>query len=94
MSLNSAIKGQIMPRTYGEMIEKMDNMPDIRIELLKQGHNAIYVCEEVANQTIMLQPNGKCYFIRSNDELRQNEIIRELTNEEYARLDLIKGRDF
>ncbi|EOI7704573.1 hypothetical protein ACMWEF_001847 [Campylobacter jejuni] len=39
-------------------------------------------------------PDGKCYFIKSNDELKRNEIVRELTQEEYAKLDLIKGIDF
>ncbi len=76
------------------LLDAMHNIPDVRIELLKQGYNAIYVCKEISKEAIMLQPDGKCYFIRSNDELRKNEIVRELTKEEYLKLDLIKGRDF
>lgn len=77
-----------------DFLGALSNIPDVRIELLKQGYNAIYVCKKISKEAIMLQPDGKCYFIRSNDELRKNEIVRELTKEEYSKLDLIKGRDF
>ena len=83
-----------MPLTHAEIIEFVENMPDIRIELLKQGHNAIYVDKNISNEPIMLQPNGKCYFIRSNYERKINEIVRELTKQEYIKLDLLKGKDF
>ncbi|HHY1437280.1 TPA: hypothetical protein ACV1MF_001229 [Campylobacter jejuni] len=79
--------------TYDELVDCVENF-DPRIELLKEGFEAIYVNRRISNKAIMQCPNGKCYFIKSNDELKRNEIVRELTQEEYAKLDLVKGRDF
>lgn len=79
--------------TYDELVDCVENF-DPRIELLKEGHRAIYTNRKISNDSIMHCPNGKCYFIKSNDELKRNEIVRELTREEYAELDLVKGRDF
>ncbi|PAF41047.1 hypothetical protein [Helicobacter sp. 11S03491-1] len=65
-----------------------------RLQLLKEGHNAIYYDGNIINKTIMLRPDGKCFVIKANQELKKNEIIRELTPEEYSKIDLVKGRDY
>ncbi|PAF50228.1 hypothetical protein [Helicobacter sp. 13S00477-4] len=80
-------------QTLDEILEAVERV-NPRLDLLKNGYNAIYIDEAISNQCILHQPDGKCYFIQSNREQRKNEILRELTAEEYAKIDLIKGRDY
>lgn len=55
-----------------------------------------YILIKIFQQSngLELYPNGKCYLIKSDNTLRKNIVVRELTQEEYAKLDIQKGRDF
>lgn len=79
--------------TLDEILEAVERV-NPRLDLLKNGHNAIYINEEISKECILQKPDGRCYFINSNREKRTNEILRELTPQEYAKIDLIKGRDY
>lgn len=61
----------------------------------KKGENAVYFDKNISIEYgLELYPNGKCYLIKSDNTLRKNIVVRELTQEEYAKLDIQKGRDF
>lgn len=74
------------------ILDKVESV-NPRIELLKQGYNAIYFDKDISEQyCLQLQPDGKCYLLKN--DTKDNEILRELNADEYAKLDLIKGRDY
>ncbi|PAF46883.1 hypothetical protein BKH41_08420 [Helicobacter sp. 12S02232-10] len=81
--------------TYDEILEAAESGEGVRVRLLKEGYNAIYYDETISDKyNLLLQPDGKCYFLDPNSKSMKNEILRELTPEEYAKLDLVKGRDY
>lgn len=80
--------------TLDEILEAVERV-NPRLDLLKNGHNAIYYDEDISTQyNILNKPDGKCYFLDPDSKSRTNEILRELTPQEYAKIDLIKGRDY
>lgn len=83
-----------MELSLDEILEAVERTSP-RLELLKSGYDAIYWDKEVSKEYMLLhQPDGKCYLIDYDDNLKQNIIIRELNKEEYSKIDLIKGRDY
>ncbi|PAF44019.1 hypothetical protein [Helicobacter sp. 11S02596-1] len=81
--------------TYDELLDAIDNGIGVRVRLLREGHNAIYYDEAVSSQyNLLLKPDGKCYFLDPDNQSREIKILRELNPQEYAKIDLIKGRDY
>ncbi|PAF46191.1 hypothetical protein BKH46_08625 [Helicobacter sp. 12S02634-8] len=80
--------------TLDEILDAVERV-NPRLQLLQEGHSAIYYDENISKEyNLLLQPDGKCYLIKYEDTLQKSQILRELTQEEYAKLDVIKGRDY
>lgn len=61
--------------------EILKNMP---MTLLKEGKNVIASSDKISKEfCFMITPELKAYLVKTNDELKKNEIIRELTPKEY-----------
>jgi hypothetical protein len=76
--------------SYDEFVsvsdETLEYMP---MELLKEGKNVIGSNDKISKEfCFMITPNLKAYLIEPNEELKQNDIVRELTPEEYEILNL------
>ncbi|PAF46594.1 hypothetical protein BKH41_08805 [Helicobacter sp. 12S02232-10] len=93
--MNLAMKNTqpVRQYTYDEILEAAERT-NPRLQLLKEGYDAIYYDEAISDKCILNKPDGKCYLIKPDSKSMKNEILRELTPEEYAKVDLVKGRDY